>query len=46
MVFSGDLGGGGVFVEFLSGWKVLAQWNRALAEFGKFSWILVEFWRV
>jgi hypothetical protein len=34
------------FVEFFSGWRALVQKNRALAKFGDFLGIFVEFWRV
>jgi hypothetical protein len=40
------LGGSGQFWNLLSGWRVLAQKTGALANFGDFSGIFVEFWRV
>jgi hypothetical protein len=36
----------GVFLEFWSGWRILAQKTLALAKFGKFSEIFVDFWSI
>jgi hypothetical protein len=41
MVFS--RGFGGRFLNFWSGWRVLAQNIGALAKFGNFPWIFVNF---